>query len=119
LQLLDKIAQRLNNPKRKLYRVILRERVLDKHTNESFLWTFRNISTSSILIETDKIIEKRDKISCSLFLPKSEQIIVHGEIVCIVKNPDGTTLWVVKYSSSDPKDKSEIEVFVTNRSAQK
>jgi len=39
--------------------------------------------------------------------------------VCIVKNPDGTTLGVVKYSSSDPKDKSEIEVFVTNRSAQK
>jgi two-component system, chemotaxis family, chemotaxis protein CheY len=118
-QLLDKVGQLLEIHERKSYRVILRVKVLGKDTSESFLCSSQNISVSGILIETDKILEKGVRISCSFFLPRSEQIVVEGEVMRIVKNPDSTPQYGIKYHNLVFKHKAAIEEFIKSRSGKK
>jgi hypothetical protein len=79
VEFLEKVSQFLDIPERQSYRVLLKVKVKGKTTTEPFFCSSRNISVTGLLIETDKILEKGDVISCSFFLPKSEIIVTDAE----------------------------------------
>jgi CheY-like chemotaxis protein len=115
VQLIEKVSQLLDVPERKNYRVILKVTVQGKDRNESFFCSSRNISSSGMLIETDKILARGDRISCSFFLPNSERISADGEVVRIVQ--EGRAYhYGVRYIDIPPQHRSAIDGFVASRS---
>jgi CheY-like chemotaxis protein len=117
VQLLEKVSQLLDVPERKSYRVILKVTVNGKDRNESFFCSSRNISSSGMLIETDKFLEKRDRISCSFFLPNSERITVEGEIVRIVQEGKAYH-YGIRYIDMSAQQRSAVDAFIAGRSKQ-
>ncbi len=115
LQLLEKVSRLLDVPERKNYRVILKMTVHGKDHSESFFCSSRDISSTGMLIETDKNLAKGDRISCSFFLPNSDRITCGGEIVRIVR--EGTAChYGIRYVDLLPECRSAIEGFVASRS---
>jgi Tfp pilus assembly protein PilZ len=71
-----------------------------------------------MLIETEKVFEKGDQLSCSFFLPDSAQIKTTGEIVRVMKQvaDSKTCQYGIKFSALPAEAKSAIEVFVERKS---
>jgi len=112
LKLLAEVSRLLDIQERKSYRVILKVTVDGKSGAASFFCSSRNISASGILIETERSLEKGNRITCSFFLPKSEHIVVEGEIMRIVRNSDNTFQYGIRYTDIRPGHQSAIEEFV-------
>jgi CheY-like chemotaxis protein len=119
VEFLEKVSQFLDIPERQSYRVLLKVKVKGKTTTEPFFCSSRNISVTGLLIETDKILEKGDVISCSFFLPKSECIVTDAEVMRVMKGEDNVHQYGVKYLDIDPKFRSSIEAFIKNKAGKK
>lgn len=117
--LLEKVGQLLDIPERKSYRVLLKVTVTGKSLNDSFFCSSQNISTSGLLIETERALEKGDKISCSFFLPNAERIVADAEVVRIVRKSNHTLQYGVRYVNIGPSYKAAIEGFVNKRAGKK
>lgn len=116
LQLLEKVSQLLEIPERKSYRVLLKVTVNGKSTSETFFCSSHNISTSGILIETDKTLEKGDSISCSFFLPGAERISADAEVVRIATNGTASFHYGARFLDLQPHYRASIESFVKKKS---
>jgi CheY-like chemotaxis protein len=117
LQLLEKVSRILDIPERKSYRVVLKVTVHGKDRTESFFCASRDISSTGMLIETDKFLAKRDRISCSFFLPNSERITTDGEIMRVVQ--EGKVYqYGMRYIDILPQHRSAIDRFIASRSKQ-
>ena len=102
---------------RETYRVLISLSVDGNAKDTPFFCRSQNISTSGMLIETDKIIPHGDRVICSFFLPESIRIQATGEIVRIPQQPTGATLkqYGVKFSNLTHEAKQALEAFVEKK----
>ena len=119
LQLLEKVSQLLEIPERKSYRVLLKITVNGESTSDSFFCSSHNISTSGILIETEKILNRGDSISCSFFLPGAERISTDAQIVRVATNGTGSFHYGAHFTNLDPRHRASIDSFVKKKSGEK
>ena len=117
-QLLEKVRQLLEISWRESYRVLVSVSVSGTSKDKSFFCRSGNISITGMLIETEKVFEKGDQLSCSFFLPDSVQIKTTGEIVRVITQVAGSKIcqYGVKFSTLPAEAKSAIEVFVERKS---
>jgi DNA-binding response OmpR family regulator len=114
--LIEKISQLLSIPDRQAYRVLLKVRVNGKTNTDPFFCSSYNISSTGMLIETEKELVKTDVISCSFFLPNSEQIITDAEIVRTLHTRDATFQYGIRFINLSQRHRTEIDKFVRRRS---
>jgi CheY-like chemotaxis protein len=116
-QLLEKAQQLLNVPWRGAFRVLLRVRIEGNDKDKAFFCRSENISTSGLLIETERTFEKGDRVVCSFFLPDSRQLIAHGEVSRMLKKTAQQPLnrYGIKFSRLAPDVQSAIETFVERK----
>lgn len=117
-QLLEKLRQFLQISWRESYRVLVSVSVSGNSKNRTFFCRSGNISTTGMLIETEKAFEKGDQLACSFFLPDSAQIKTSGEIVRVIKPGAGskTFQYGIRFSLLPLEAKSAIDVFVDRKS---
>jgi len=117
-QLLEKVRQLMEISWRESYRVLVSVSVSGSSKDRSFFCRSGNISTTGMLIETEKVFDKGDRLACSFFLPDSAQIKTNGEIVRVMKQVAGskTCQYGVRFSLLPAEAKSAIEVFVEKKS---
>ena len=117
-KLLEKMRQLLDISWRESYRVLVSVNVSGSAKDRSFFCRSGNLSTTGMLIETEKVFEKGDRLACSFFLPDSAQIKTHGEIVRVIKQSAGSKnfQYGVRFSSLPAEAKTAIEVFVDRKS---
>jgi CheY-like chemotaxis protein len=111
---LEKIGQLLAVPVRKDYRVLLKAKVLGNQESVPFFCTSYNISASGILIETDRILNQGDCLTCTFFLPGASQIAIDGEAVRSMEVADGSYHYGIRFIDLAPEYRKEIERFVAS-----
>jgi CheY-like chemotaxis protein len=116
-QLIASVAQLVNIPERKSYRVLLKVSVKGTSANGSSFCSSRDISATGILLQTDRTFAIGDVISCDFFLPDSSRIVTDVEIMRVTRNHDKTFHYGAKYVDISPKHKSAIMAFINKRSA--
>jgi DNA-binding response OmpR family regulator len=116
--LLLKVQQLMVIPSRESYRVLVGVLVEGSNKDRSFFGRSGNISTTGMLIETEKILAKGDQMACSFFLPGSPQIKTTGEIVRILKQAEGSSAiqYGVRFLSLTVEERSAIESFIEKKS---
>ncbi|MBA4373538.1 MAG: hypothetical protein C0402_11835 [Thermodesulfovibrio sp.] len=113
--LLLKAGQLLNISQRKSCRVLLKISIDGKTSGTSFFCTSQNISASGMLIKTEKLLEKDEKISCSFYLPGSERIVADAIVIRALQEADGTWQYGIHFSSLSPVYRAAIEGFIMAR----
>lgn len=111
-KLVDKISTLLEIPQRKSLRVLVKVTVKGKFDTAPFFGSTQNVSSSGLLLETDKTLAKGDLISCAFFIPDADRVSCEGEVVrCI----SGHSMheYGVRFNSITPEAKKIIEQFVT------
>jgi CheY-like chemotaxis protein len=119
LQLLEMVSQLLDIQERKSYRVLLKVTVNGKSPTETFFCSSQNISTSGILIETDKVLQKGDSISCSFFLPGAERVSADAEVVRIATNGTGPLHYGARFINLRSQYRASIDLFIKRKSVEK
>ena len=116
--LLEKVRQLLEISWRESYRVLVSVMIEGSDKDRPFFGRSGNISTTGILVESEKVLEKGDQLMCSFFLPGSAQIKANGEIVRVMKQAGGakTYEYGVRFSQLAPEARSAIEEFVERKS---
>jgi DNA-binding response OmpR family regulator len=116
--LMEKAQQLLAISSRESYRVLLSVKVDGASKDNAFFCRSENISVAGILIETDKILAKGDRVTCSFFLPGSKQLKISGEIIRVIKKAAGSKLnrYGVQFLQFADEAKSAIETFVERKS---
>ncbi len=118
--LMEKVSELINISERKSYRVILNASVNGQHMNQSFLCYSRDISSSGILIETDKVLAAGDTILCSFYL-RNSIIISEGKVVRSDKKTIESDInqYGINFSDLTPNSKSTIEAYIKGKSRNK
>jgi CheY-like chemotaxis protein len=119
LQLLEMVSQLLDIQERKSYRVLLKVTVNGKSPTETFFCSSQNISASGILIETDKVLQKGDSISCSFFLPGAERISADAEVMRIATNGTGPFHYGARFINLRSQYRTSIDLFIKRKSGEK
>jgi DNA-binding response OmpR family regulator len=114
-KLTQKVSELLEIPARQDYRVLLKIKVKDKPDSVPFFCSSYNISASGMLIETEKVLEKGDIISCSFFLPNSDQILTDAEIMRTIRIDNTSFQYGIRYVDLAPRYKTLIESFIKRR----
>ena len=111
---LEKAHQLMNISTRQDYRVLLSVVVSSRIRKKSFFCRSENISASGMLLETDKLLSRGDRLTCSFFLPDSVQIVAEGEIVRIVKRSTEVepNQYGLRFTQIETEAKEAIEKFV-------
>ena len=119
-QLLEKVQLLLDIPWRGSFRVLLSVAVEGDDKGNAFFCGSENISSSGLLIETDRAISKNDRVTCKFFLSGSEQIVVRGEVVRIMKRDAGKNVYQygIRFLEIDQSAQSLIASFVKKRAKQ-
>jgi CheY-like chemotaxis protein len=115
-QLIEKIKQLLIIPVRQDFRILLKVTISGKANNIPFFCYSYNISVSGMLIETNKVLQQNDIISCSFFLPLSEQIITNAEIMRIISTENNSLQYGIRFINLAQRYKTAIEAFINRRS---
>ena len=113
--LLEKASQLISIPQRTGIRVLIKVSVRSDIKNQPFFCTSVNISTSGILLEVDKAAPGGEILTCSFFIPGSDSIAAHGEIMRMGEVSPGTYHWGVKFIDLLPDHKTAIEAFVKKK----
>jgi DNA-binding response OmpR family regulator len=116
-QLLEKVRLLLDIPWRGSFRVLLSVAVEGDDKGNAFFCGSENISSSGLLIETERAISKNDRVTCKFFLSGSEQIVVRGEVVRIMKRDaaKNTNQYGIRFLEIDHKAQTSIDSFVRTR----
>ena len=114
--LMQKVGRLLAIPDRQDYRVLMKVTVKGKSNDVSFFCSSYNISITGMLIETEQALEKGDIISCSFFLPNSDQILADGEIMRTIRAGHTSFQYGIRYINLNPRYRAEIEKFIKRRS---
>lgn len=111
-EFLRKVLRLLNIAQRTVYRVIVKATTQGQGKQAHFFCTSKNLSTSGMLLETEKTLVKGDTLAFSFFLPKSVRVLAQGEIVRITQTENGTKEYGVKFFGISPSVESKIETFI-------
>jgi CheY-like chemotaxis protein len=110
-QLFQKVSDLLNIPLRLSIRLLVKVTLKGKYRGNSFFAESHNISSTGVLIQTDKVLQRGDLISCSFFLGTS-QIASDGEIVRVVEKSSNLYQYGVKFTGMDSDSGARIDEFV-------
>jgi CheY-like chemotaxis protein len=111
--LLEQVEKLLAISIRRGYRVLLRAKVIGSKDDSVFFCTSQNLSTTGILIETDRALKSGDLITCSFYLPGASHITAEGEVVRIEKTPEDKFNCGIKFSMLSEEHLLEIEKFIS------
>ena len=111
-KLLETIGQFHSVSTRTDYRVLIKAHIRDPQENAPFFCTSHNISSTGIMVETDRPLNDGDRITCSFFLPGGCRIAADGDVVRSVKRADGTFHYGVRFTNLASEHRTEIENFV-------
>jgi len=116
--LLEKSQHLLNIPVRESYRVLLRVNINGCSKDQAFFCRSENISSTGLLLETDRTIQEGDRLTCSFFLPESQQITVPAEVVRKIVQADksGTKRYGIRFEKMNIDTRNAIESFVQKKS---
>ena len=116
--LVEKAQQLLSISWRESYRVLLNVNIDGQSKDASFFCSSENISTTGILIETNKVLAKGDRVVCSFFLPGAKQIKTSGEIIRVTQKDAGSKLcrYGISFTRLNAEAKAAIEDFVDKKS---
>ncbi len=116
-QLMEKAQQLMDISWRGAFRVLLSVNIEGNSRDKAFFCRSENISTSGLLLETERTFAKGDRLACSFFLPDSRQLVAHGEVVRALKQPAQKSLYRygIKFIELAPEVKAAIETFVEKK----
>lgn len=117
-QLTETVTKLLSIPRRQSYRVLISISIKGTIANEPFFCTSHDISTTGIMIETEKLLAKGDLLFCSFFLPGYGKIISDGEVIR-TDNGGNVPRYGIRFRYLDPECKNSIESFIAHRTGQK
>ncbi|HET6516565.1 MAG TPA: response regulator [Thermodesulfovibrionales bacterium] len=109
-ELLRRAAALLNVPRRKSLRGVIKITVNAVFQNDSFFSGSLNISTSGMLLETDRMLSQGDRLTCSFVLDR--KTTVTGEIVRKEEKGPALYQYGVRFIGLDSKTRAEIEEFI-------
>jgi two-component system chemotaxis response regulator CheY len=114
---LAKAQQILDIAWRETYRVLISLSVDGNTKDTPFFCRSQNISTSGMLIETDKTIPHGDRVVCSFFLPDSIRIQATGEVIRIPQQATGDTVkqYGIKFLNLTTEVRQALESFVEKK----
>ncbi len=112
--LIEKAQRLLNISGRESYRVLLSVKIESNGKDRSFFCKSENLSASGLLLETDHVLAKGDRVVCSFFLPESRRIILTGEVVRDIQQTGQASghRYGIKFFQVSSGDKAAIEDFV-------
>jgi c-di-GMP-binding flagellar brake protein YcgR len=115
--LLKKAQDLLDVSWRESYRVLLSVNITGTSKENAFFCRSENISTTGLLVETDRALKEGDRVVCSFFLPGARQIVAPGEIVRSIDSAQnaGQRRYGVKFGRLTPEARSAIEAFVEKK----
>jgi response regulator RpfG family c-di-GMP phosphodiesterase len=117
VQLFSRISELLVIPQRKELRVPLTASVKSRDKKSTFSADSRNISISGMLLETDHVLEKGDRLTCTFNIAHSELIME-----CLVTRADaagpGKQQYGVTFSNCDTKSMIIIDHFIKSQAKQ-
>ncbi|UCG78949.1 MAG: PilZ domain-containing protein [Nitrospirota bacterium] len=111
-ELSDKVAAFLNAPARKGMRVLTTVKLEGRSGSGHFFGKTEDISSSGLLLRTDRKMEKGERLECSFFLG-SVQIEVKGEIVRCVSEDDHMYKYGIKFFDLTDNMRTSIEEFIS------
>lgn len=116
--LLEKMRQLLEISWRESYRVLVSVVVEGGNKDRPFFGRSGNISSTGMLIESEKLLEKGEQLVCSFYLPGSAQIKTTGEIMRVMTQTAGakTYQYGLRFLQLTPEERSAIEDFVERKS---
>jgi CheY-like chemotaxis protein len=112
--LLEHVEKLLAISVRRGYRVLLRAKVIGSKEDSVFFCTSQNLSTTGILIETDRSLRTGDLITCSFYLPGASHITAEGEVVRAEKTPEGKFDCGIRFIMLSQEHHHEIEKFISD-----
>ncbi len=117
-QLLEKVQTLMDISWRESYRVLVSVIFQGTENGRAFFGRSDNLSSTGMLIETEKELKKGDHVTCSFFLPGSSQIKVEGEIVRVVKQVTHSKArqYGVRFISLAEVAKSAVDSFIEKKS---
>jgi len=117
-RLRNKVQQLLDISWRESYRVLLSVSIEGTSKDRAFFCKSENLSTTGMLMETERELEKGDRVQCSFFLPDSKQVRTSGEVMRVIEQAAGskTNRYGVKFDHLPAEAKAAIEDFVEKKS---
>lgn len=106
------VARLLEIPQRQSYRVITNIKAEGKYNNLPIACQTINISSTGILIESEREFAKGDLIALSFYLPGLKHIKTEGEVVRIIKRISGAYQYGIKFANPSSDDMRALEEFV-------
>jgi hypothetical protein len=86
--------------------------VVGNYSLKTFFCHTVDISSTGLLIETDRILNAGKTISFLLSMPDSRQITVRGKIMRAIIKPDYTYRYGINFDDLNTGARSAIEAFV-------
>jgi len=114
----SKVQQLLDISWRESYRVLLSVTIEGASKDRTFFCKSENLSTTGMLMETERELAKGDRIQCSFFLPDSKKVRTSGEIMRVIAQAAGskTNRYGVKFDRLPADTKAAIDDFVDKKS---
>ncbi len=113
--LLEKVSALIDISKRASMRVLLKVSVKGNFKDQGFFSNSVNISSSGILLQTNKVISKGDTITCSFFIPSSQIITADCEVTRVVQVGGDLYRYGAKFLDLDPEQSAAISEFVRRK----
>lgn len=113
-ELSGKVSKLLNAPARRGMRVLTNITVNGKTGGGAFYAKSENISSTGMLLKTERDLEKGDKVTCSFFID-SKQVIIDGEVVRTVIAEDNMNRYGIKFLNVAPDKKQLIDEFIKGK----
>jgi CheY-like chemotaxis protein len=109
----------LKIPARKSFRIPINDSVTGDYMLRSFLCKAQNISISGIMLETNRVLHKGEKISCFFCLSNSKQIIAKGKVVRVLRKTGDIYQYGVNFLNLSNDSRAVITDFIKKRSQKK
>jgi len=116
-QLLKRICQVFNVQRRGSSRSPMKISVVGSYLLKTFVCQSVDISSTGLLIETDRILNEGKTVSCLLSIPDSGQITVRGKIMRAIIKPDYTYRYGINFYDLNTGTRSVIEAFIGKQSS--
>jgi c-di-GMP-binding flagellar brake protein YcgR len=115
--LLAKAQQFLDISWRETYRVLLSAPVEGKAGSDTFFCRSQDISTSGMLIETDKKLMPGGPVMCSITLPDGTKVQAAGEVARTLQQASGAgdNRYGVRFLNLPPETQRILDAFVDKK----
>jgi len=112
----DEAAQRINTILKKIDwrapRVLVKIRVESSLHSQEFYGTTKNISSTGMLLETEKSLARNDLIHCAFYLLDQERIVTPCRVVRVSKAIGGMHTYGTEFTELDNSQQDIISEFI-------